>query len=105
MGYLNSAVSSPHALLEIARKRIPGVEPLNIFGVNKDVGTVYETLWNGPSGFALPGSALQMSVVSSSASDTMSILIQGLNPDYQEISDIVTLTGTTPVTTAINFSE
>jgi hypothetical protein len=103
MGYLNSAVSSPHALLEVARKRIPGVEPLNIFGVNRAVDTAFETLWDGPNGFTLPGSALQMTAASSSASDTMPLLIQGLDEDYQEISDIITLNGTTGVTTTQNF--
>lgn len=103
MGYLNSDLSSPHALLELARKRIPGIEALNIFGVNTSVDTTYETLWNGPAAFAYPGSALQMSVVSSSASDTMPILIQGLDADYAVISEVVTLNGTTPVTTTQNF--
>lgn len=104
MGYLNSDLSSPHALLEIARKRIPGVEPVNLFGVNKDIGLTYETIWNGPTALIpRPSSAVTMSVVSSSASDTMPVLIQGLDADYSEVSDIITLNGTTPVSNSVQF--
>jgi len=98
MGYLNSDVSSPHALLEIARKRIPGIEPLNIFGINKDIGLTYETFWNGPTAaIPKPSSAVAMTIVSSSASDTMPVLIQGLDANYDQITEIITLNGTTPV--------
>lgn len=104
MGYLNSDLSSPHALLEIARKRIPGVEPLNLFGVNKDIGLTYETFWNGPTAvIPRPSSAVTMSIVSSSASDTMPVLIQGLDADYNEVTEILTLAGTTPVAGSVAF--
>ena len=103
MSYFKAGIGSPHALLELSRKRVPGIEALNIFGINKDIGTAYETLWNGPAAFVYPSSALQMSAASSSASDTMPILIQGLDANYEKIDEIITLNGTTPVTTSQSF--
>jgi len=103
MGYLNSAVSSPHAMLEIARKRIPGVEPVNLFGFNREVGDTLETIWNDGGQYTYPSSAVTMSCVSTSASDTMSILIQGLDADYAPLDEVVTLNGTTAVTTTNQF--
>jgi hypothetical protein len=94
---------SPHALLEISSKQIPGVTPVNVFGINRDVGTAWETVWNGPAAFAYPSSAVQMSLVSSNAADTMTVAISGLDANYNQIADLVTLNGTTPVTTNINF--
>jgi hypothetical protein len=44
-----------------------------------------------------------MSVVSSSALDTMDVLIVGLDADHTEISETVTLTGTSSITTTSSF--
>jgi hypothetical protein len=44
-----------------------------------------------------------MTAVSSSASDTMDVLISGLDANYAEISETVTLTGTVAVTTTASF--
>ena len=103
MGYLNSDLSSPHAMLEIARKRIPGVDPVNLFGFNREVGSTLETIWNDGGQYTYPSSAVTMSCVSTSASDTMPILIQGLDADYNQIDEVVTLSGTSAVTTTNQF--
>lgn len=103
MGYVISELMSPHALLEVSSKRLPGVTPYNIFGVNRAVGTGWETVWNGPANYVYPSSALQMSLVSSSAADTMAVAISGLDANYNQIADLVTLNGLTPVTTNLNF--
>jgi hypothetical protein len=44
-----------------------------------------------------------MSVVSVSSSDTMQVLINGLDANYETISETVTLTGTSAVTTSASF--
>lgn len=102
MGYPSKKVSSPHAMLEIARKRIPGIEPVNLFGFDPDSGTDWAVIW-GNGTFSFPSSALVMTLVSSSESDTMSVLVQGLDANYNVISDVVELNGITPVTTSIPF--
>jgi hypothetical protein len=103
MGYFHEDVDSPHALLEIASERMPEVVPVNIFGFNRNIGTAYETIWNNGAIYNYPGSAVTMDCVSSSASDTMSILISGLDSSYNSLAEIVQLTGTVSVTTTNSF--
>ena len=103
MGYFHEDVDSPHALLEIASERMPELVPQNIFGYVPALGTTFQTAWNGTGTYAFPSSAVQMDVVSTSASDTMAIVISGLDADYESIAEIITITGTTPVTTTNAF--
>ncbi len=44
-----------------------------------------------------------MDLVSTSTSDTMDVLVNGLDANYDEISETVTLTGTVAVTTSASF--
>lgn len=104
MGYFYRDIASPHAQLEIAHRRTADAQQVQLFGFNRTIATSFETVWNNGGGiYTFPTSALTMTCVSSSASDTMSILIQGLNINYEPITDIVTLNGTTGVTTNIAF--
>ena len=103
MGYFHEDVDSPHALLEIASERMPDVVPVNIFGFNRSVGITFQTIWNDGGQYVHPSAAVQMSCVSTSASDTMAILVSGLDADYETIAEIVQLNGTTPVTTTNSF--
>lgn len=103
MGYFHEDVDSPHALLEIASERMPEVVPVNIFGFSRTVGTDFQTIWNDGGQYVHPSAAVQMSCVSTSASDTMTIVISGLNADYETIAEIVQINGTTPVTTTNSF--
>lgn len=90
--------------LAISRGLFNEIEPLNIFGFNRSVGTTYETLFNNGGGlYQFPSSAVQMDVVSSDAGDTAQVLITGLDDNYRVITETVTLTGTTPVTTTQSF--
>ena len=103
MGYFHEDVDSPHALLEIASERMPEVVPVNIFGFSRSVGTTFQTIWNDGGQYVHPSAAVQMSCVSTSASDTMTIVISGLDANYETIAEIVQLNGTTPVTTTNLF--
>ena len=103
MGYFHEDVDSPHALLEIASERMPEVVPVNIFGFSRSVGTDFQTIWNDGGQYVHPSAAVQMSCVSTSASDTMTIVISGLDANYETIAEIVQLNGTTPVTTTNLF--
>jgi hypothetical protein len=103
MGYVNEKLSSPHAMLELVHKGVPGTGAVNIFGFNRTLGSTFQTLWNQTGSYAFPGSAVTMDVVSSSASYTMQVLVQGLDADYKSVAAIVTLNGTTPVTTTQTF--
>jgi hypothetical protein len=87
---------------DAARGNLYDTRALNLFGFNRLVGTAYETLWDYGGVLPLPASANTLTVVSS-ASDAMSLLINGLDSDYNEITEVVTLTGTTPVSTSSSF--
>ena len=83
-------------LFDIARGNMVGATPVNVFGFNTVVGTAYETLWNNGANYVFPTEPKAMTAVSSAA-DTMQVLINGLDQDYRELQQVVTLTGTTPV--------
>jgi len=103
MPYFQDDIHSPHAMLEIASRRVSDVSPVNIFGFNREVSTTFETIWNDGGGYVYPTSAVQMDCVSDNAGDTMTILIAGLDADYNSVAEIVTLNGTSAVTTTNAF--
>ena len=94
----------PSSNIPIADGRVEGYSVRNIFGTTGGatniVTTEFRTPWELASNYAFPASASTMSLVSSSASDTaVTVLILGLDSDYNQISESRTLTGTTPLTT------
>lgn len=104
MAYFNGGIASPHALLEIARKRVPGCEPINLFGVDREVGRDdFETIWNGEDPHAFPATAGVLTLVSSDSNDTMPVLVNGLDSDYNQIQEVITLDGTTNVQGSESF--
>lgn len=104
MGHFKRDIMSPDAQLEIAHRRVEGAKQVQLFGFNRSINTDYETIWNnGESIYSFPAEPLQMTLVSTSASDTMGVLIQGLDENYEPISDIVQLSGTTPVLSNVSF--
>lgn len=95
--------------LQVARGQITGHKSLFKFGNNSDINGSLETIWSHGGLYVYPTSAIQMKVSSSSASDTGSgtgartVLVAGLDADYNEISEVVTLTGQTEVLTTNTF--
>jgi hypothetical protein len=95
--------------LQVSRNQIMGHNSVSIFGFNKDVDTAEVTVWPLPSVRPLPAAALNMSVSSTSTSDTSAgtgartVLIQGLDANYNQISETVTLNGQTAVLTTQAF--
>ena len=84
---------------DVSRGNYSDCTPLNIFGFNNALGTGFETVWNDSTAYVFPTQALEMTLVSTSGSDTMEVLISGLDAQYYMISEVVTLTGTSAVTT------
>ena len=103
MSLINDIVRSPNGLLSVAAGHVDGAEAVNIFGVNPIVGTTYETLWDYGGLYSYPASAATLGVVSSSASDTMPVLISGVDGNYWPIQEVVTLDGTSSVSTTKSF--
>ena len=91
------------ALIDFSRGHYKNATPVNLFGFNRTVATSFETLANDGGGlYTFPASALTLSVVSSEA-DTCTVTIVGLDTNWAQISETVTLTGTTPVSTTKQF--
>jgi hypothetical protein len=87
----------------------PSYKQVYKFGQNADVGNSLETIWLEGGLYAYPPSATTMTVSSSDANDTSAgtgartIQISGLDGDYNEISETITMNGQTPVTTTNSF--
>ena len=99
----NHTRPTPHLLFDVAKGNIFNEKAVNIFGINRTVGIAYETIWDDSGSYVYPSSALIMSVVSTSASDTMDVLVDGLDADYNVLQETVTLTGTVAVNTTGAF--
>ena len=95
--------------LQVARGQIPGHKLQFKFGHNAAVGATEETIWAEGGLYVYPTSATQMTVSSSSADDAAAgtgartVNIQGLDADYNEISEDIILNGQTPVTTVNSY--
>lgn len=96
--------SSRNIGLDAARGIHPDMTPVHLVGFNRTVGINFETIWNDGGGiYVFPTVPINISVVSTSALDTMGVRIEGLDADYKPLVEIVTLNGLTPVVTVNQF--
>jgi len=90
--------------LQVARGQIQGHRNVTVFGFNPDVDTTQVSVWPLPSLITFPASAIQMTVSSTSANDASAgtgartVVVQGLDANYNEVTETVTLNGQTAVT-------
>lgn len=90
--------------LQVSRGQIQGHRNVTVFGFNPDVDTTQVSIWPLPSMITYPTAALQMTVSSTSANDTSAgtgartIVVEGLDANYNEVTETVTMSGQTPVT-------
>lgn len=95
--------------LQVARNQIAGHKALFKFGINGDVGTAVETVWAQGGTYVYPPAATVMKISSSSVDDAAAgtgartVAIFGLDTDYNEISESVTLNGQTAVNTTNSY--
>ena len=95
--------------LQVSRRMIPGHKPLFKFGLNADINGTVETVWSHSVPYVYPTAATVMKVSSASASDTAegtgarTVYVSGLDANYNEINETVTLTGQTAVNTTNLF--
>jgi hypothetical protein len=88
--------------LQIARGQIMGHSTVNIYGYQTAVTTAFIPLWENATAYAYPNSAITMNLAGS-AGDTAQILIQGLDANYVQIQETLTLNGTTVVPTVNKY--
>lgn len=99
----------------VAIGAIEGYESFRKFGMNSDIGaSTLEEMWTLGTIRTMPTVAGVVSLVSDSAEDdeneatppgtgAWTIRVEGLDADYNEISELVALQGTTPVNTTNEF--
>ena len=98
---------TPNVYLDVARNAISNSKIVHKFGANFDIDqiTTPETVWT--AGGLYPWSSLATAqtiyCISTSASDTAVLTVEGLDANYNEQTESVTLTGTTAVTTSNTF--
>jgi len=98
-----------HTDLAISRGHTLGYRTLYKFGYNPDVDTTEETVWGNAGDYIWLDNAVTMFVSSTSANDSgtgigaRTILIQGLDEDYNEIEETITLNGQTQVATQLSY--
>jgi hypothetical protein len=95
--------------LQVARGQITMHSSFCQFGINTAVGTSNETVWIGSNTYTFPSSASVLKISSSSASDTSAgtgartVQIQGLDANYEAVSETVSLNGQTAVNTTNSY--
>lgn len=96
--------------LQMARGQIDGHSIISIFGYSTAVGsTAQGPLWEGLTlsggNYVYPSSAAPLVLVSDSATDntTRSVVINGLDANYNILQETIALNGTTNVTTTNSF--
>lgn len=95
------------ARYSVARGLVVDASVRNLFGTTGNVANIvtgsFRTPWELASDYVFPTAAITLSVVSSDAADTVPVLINGLDANWDIQTEIVTLTGLTPVTTTKQF--
>lgn len=88
--------------LQVARGQIQGHSTLNIYGYQPSIGGTFIPVWENATAYTYPVAATQMHLAGSNG-DTASIVIQGLDANYNMISETAVLNGTTAVTTVKSY--
>jgi hypothetical protein len=89
----------------VAQGGVANVSNVNIYGTQATINATFIPVWENSTAYTYPGSAIQMRLYSSSASDTnVSVQIQGLDTNYLPITETLVLTnGVTGVLTVNNY--
>lgn len=88
---------------QIAREKIPNARHLYKFGYNSALVNANETIWDGSNIYTYPSSASVLALTSTSDSDAGKTLrVIGLDQDWVEREETVTLHASTPSTVAVN---
>lgn len=95
--------------LQVARGQVENHKHIFKFGFNSDINGTEETVWDAGGIYAYPTAATVMKVSSGSTDDTAAgtgartVVVSGLDGNYNEISETVTLNGQTAVNTVNSF--
>jgi len=105
----NKRFLNPDFLRAVALGQVSNASYVSKHGENTDVGTSYETIWTAGGVYAWIAAATVLKVSSGNVNDTsagsgaQTVKVEGLDTDYLEISETVTLNGRTAVNTALSY--
>jgi len=89
--------------LQVSRQDIAYHWQFDLCGYTSNIGTTTGALWEGQTGtsglYVYPSSAVLMTFVSTSASDTSTVTINGTDANFNMLSETVKLNGVTGVNT------
>jgi len=82
--------------LQVSRGQIPGHYRIHKFGFNPLINETEETIWDAGGIYTYPSSAVKMTATSAQGADDedVQVTIQGLDADYNQLSETITLDGT-----------
>jgi hypothetical protein len=95
--------------LQIARNEIQGHSSVIVFGYNGDLDTVEESIWPNGGTVPHPSTASILKISSTSANDTSNgtgartVVISGVNGDFNTVTETVILNGQTAVNTTNSY--
>jgi len=91
--------------IQVSRGLVDGHKRLFKFGHNPVIQDISETIWDAGGLYAYPSSAVAMTVTSGAGATAngVAITVQGLDGDYNEVSEEVTLASTGTATTTQTF--
>lgn len=90
--------------LEVALGNVPGVSNLFIIGTSTNIGPTFSDIQDAGGIINFPTEAETWEIVSDNTNDTSAgsgartVFVTGLDINFEEISELVTMNGTTPVT-------
>lgn len=102
---MSGLTNLPDYLINIGFGLVPGLTRVTALGNNPDVdtGTIPEDVWSGGGLYPWMTASTALEIVSTNANDTAAgtgartVLVQGLDINYIEVSQTITLNGVTPV--------
>lgn len=88
--------------LQVSRGQIPGHSALFKYGYNPSIVDTEETIWDAGGIYAYPTSAVPMTVTSAGGAtdQDVQVLVQGLDSDYNILTETVTLNAAGTAVTA-----
>jgi hypothetical protein len=95
--------------LQVSRGQIPGHQVIQVFGYNGDIDQTEESVWPANGTVPHPAAASVLKISSSSADDTAAgtgartVYIGGVDGNFDEIGETVTLDGQTAVNTVNSY--
>jgi hypothetical protein len=109
MKYPIDCTNELQAALQLSGGPVEGCAHVQCYGRNSSVSSSEEDLWDGGGLYTWPTSAERLNIVSTSTNDTSAgtgartVKIHGLDSTYTEISETVTLNGTSNVLTTNSY--